>query len=243
MSDIIEQLRDDSNYDGEVGRQYLSNSDIGTLLTNPAEFGVKREDNVNFAKGRLFHQSILEPDKARDFLHIDVSTRTTKAYKEFIAEHNVPFCLLTKEVNEILDSVEKMMSNFTFFSMIFKQGATYEQPAVGEIMGRMWKGKADIVTDDAVYDLKTTGDINSFARSAKRYNYDSQAYIYEQLFGKRMQFLVIDKTTGCLGHYTVSDEFVLDGARKVSKAIEVYDRYFSADAPDDISSFYITDVL
>ena len=36
MVDIIEQLRDDSNYYGKVGRQYLSNSDIGTLLTNPA---------------------------------------------------------------------------------------------------------------------------------------------------------------------------------------------------------------
>jgi len=28
MSDIIEQLRDDANYYGKVGRQFLSNSDI-----------------------------------------------------------------------------------------------------------------------------------------------------------------------------------------------------------------------
>jgi len=31
----IEKLRDDENYYGKFGKQYLSNSDIGTLLTNP----------------------------------------------------------------------------------------------------------------------------------------------------------------------------------------------------------------
>ena len=30
--DVIEMLRDDTNYYGDFGKQYLSNSDIGTLL-------------------------------------------------------------------------------------------------------------------------------------------------------------------------------------------------------------------
>jgi hypothetical protein len=64
IENVIEKLRDDESYYGEVGRQYMSNSDIKVLLDNPAMFGVPTPDNPVFAKGRLFHQLILEPEKA-----------------------------------------------------------------------------------------------------------------------------------------------------------------------------------
>ena len=32
---VIKKLREDEHYYGAFGKQYLSNSDIGTLLTNP----------------------------------------------------------------------------------------------------------------------------------------------------------------------------------------------------------------
>ena len=64
--DAIEMLRDDTNYYGDFGKQYLSNSDIGTLLKDPSQFGVSQPDNQNFAKGRYFHQLILEPSKAEN---------------------------------------------------------------------------------------------------------------------------------------------------------------------------------
>ena len=61
MSDkIIQLLKDDKEYYGGVGKNYLSNSDIGALISNPREYGAQKEDNVNFAKGRLFHHLILE---------------------------------------------------------------------------------------------------------------------------------------------------------------------------------------
>ena len=34
-AEILEKLRDDDNYYGEFGRQFLSNSDIYKLLNNP----------------------------------------------------------------------------------------------------------------------------------------------------------------------------------------------------------------
>jgi hypothetical protein len=52
MSDIIEQLRDDANYYGKVGKQYLSNSDIKVLLDNPAMFGVPTPDNASSRRRR-----------------------------------------------------------------------------------------------------------------------------------------------------------------------------------------------
>ena len=61
----------------------------------------------------------------------------------------------------------------------------------------MWKGKADIINHDErlIVDLKTTSDIDKFKYSANQYNYDSQAFIYNQLFNYEIMFIVIDKQT------------------------------------------------
>jgi len=109
---------------------------------------------VNYAKGRYFHQLILEPEKAVHTRFVDVSTRTTKAYKEFIEENKVPFAMLTKEGEEIRGCVDNMIQNFAFFEGIREEGNQYEVPAVKEIHGMMWKGKADIVCKDKLIDLK-----------------------------------------------------------------------------------------
>jgi len=73
---IITKLRDDQEYYGGMGKQYLSNSDIGTLLKNPEEFGVSRPDNKNFAEGRYFHQLILEPEKAKETHIVDFANQS-----------------------------------------------------------------------------------------------------------------------------------------------------------------------
>jgi hypothetical protein len=91
--------------------------------------------------------------------------------------------------------------------------------------------------------LKTTGDINKFKYSARAYNYDSQCYIYQQLFGKPLVFLVVDKETCQLGMYRPSTEFVEYGAQKVQRASEIYKRYFGPNAEEDIINHYINETL
>ena len=61
--DVIEKLRDDEAYYGDFGKKYLSNSDIGTLLTNPLALGKASEMRPAFLVGGYFHTAILEPDK------------------------------------------------------------------------------------------------------------------------------------------------------------------------------------
>jgi len=184
MSDVIlNRLRDDEDYYGAFGKQFLSNSDISALLTNPKQFRSYSGDNVNYAKGRYFHQLILEPEKAKDTKFIDVSTRNTKAYKEFVEHHKLSFAMLEKEGEEIRGCVSSMTQNLAFFEGIRQEGNEYEVPAIKEIYGEMWKGKADIVCSDKLIDLKTTGKIDDFKYSARKYNYDSQCYIYQELFG------------------------------------------------------------
>ena len=241
--EIITQLRDDKEYYSGIGKNYLSNSDIDTLLSNPQDFGKPREDNKAFMDGRYFHQLILEPEKAKETKFVDVTTRNTKEYKAFCEDNNLPFCMLKKEMVDIDNLVKIINANITFYDEIYKDGNEYEVPAIAEIQGMMWKGKADIVTPDYLIDLKTTGDIHKFKYSAKAYNYDSQCYIYQQLFGKPLLFFVIDKSTGVLGIYRPTDDFVKGGEAKVGRAIEVYNKYFGANPTDDIANYYIDEYL
>jgi hypothetical protein len=243
MDNIIEKLKDDNEYYSGLGRNYLSNSDIGTLLTNPKDFGKPREDNKSFAEGRYFHQLILEPEKAEQTPFVDVSSRTTKEYKNFCEDNNFEYVLLWKEMKELQKLVATMKRNITFYDEIYNDGNEFEVPAFGEIQGEMWKGKADIVGTDILIDLKTTSDINKFKYSARSYNYDSQCYIYQQLFGKPLVFFVIDKVTAQLGIFRPSEEFVQGGESKVGKAIKVYRKYFGAEPTDNIANYFINEIL
>lgn len=242
-ADILELLNDDSNYYGPMGKSFLSNSDIGTLLSNPREFGKSRPDNKSFAEGRYFHQLLTEPDKAEVAHIVDASTRTTNLYKEYCKEHNISFALLKIEVDSVEELASNMKTNIDFYDAIYRTGNRYEVPAIKTIHGREWKGKADIVCDDMLIDLKTTSDINGFKWSAKKYNYDSQAYIYQELFGKPLVFYVIDKPTGQLGIFTPTADFIEGGERKVIRAVEVFNRFFAPDSTEDISNYYINELL
>jgi hypothetical protein len=243
MDNIIERLKDDNEYYRGIGKNYLSNSDIGVLLSNPQNFGKVREDNKAFAEGRYFHQLLLEPDKALQTPFVDVASRNTKEYKNFCEEANLEFCLLRKELDDIERLAFTMKMNITFYDEIYNDGNQFEVPAFGEIQGEMWKGKADIVGADVLIDLKTTSDINKFKYSARSYNYDSQCYIYQQLFGKPLVFFVIDKVTSQLGIFRPSEEFVQGGEFKVSKAIKVYRKYFGSEPTDNIANYFINEML
>ena len=241
--EIIEKLRNDEDYYGKFGKQFLSNSDIGSLLGNPLDFRKQEDDNVNYAKGRYFHQLILEPEKAMETIFVDASTRTTKIYKEAVEELNLGFILLNKEGEEIRGCVDNMIQNFEFFEGIREDGNQYEVPAIKEIKGKMWKGKADIVCKDKLIDLKTTSNINDFKWSPRKYNYDSQCYIYQELFGKPLVFYVVDKTDGRLGIFRPTEEFIKRGEDKVERAIDVYEKFFGENATEKIETYFINEFL
>ena len=63
----IEKLRSDDFYYGDGGKKYLSNSDIKILFQEPAQFRLPVLENENLARGKLFHQLLLEPKKAKTF--------------------------------------------------------------------------------------------------------------------------------------------------------------------------------
>ena len=88
-------------------------------------------------------------------------------------------------------------------------------------------------------DLKTTSNIDDFKWSAIKYNYDSQCYIYQELFGKPLVFYTVDKTDMRLGIFTPTEEFVQRGEEKVIRAINVYKKFFVDNAEFDINEYFI----
>ena len=234
---ILEALKDDNKYYGEFGKQFLSNSDIGKLLKNPTQFRVSQTMTKPMLEGRYFHTKILEPQKLSEFNVIDVASRNTKIYKESINEGEI--LLLKKEQGHLDFLCTKMTSNMEMFDYIYDDGNEFEVPEIQKIMSLDWKGKADIINHNKglLVDIKTSSDIDKFLYSAKTYNYDSQAYIYQRLFGKPLIFLVIDKLTARLGIFECSDAFLRGGADKVERAVEVYQKYFSDEATEDIHSY------
>ena len=92
--EILKKLENDEDYYGAFGRKYLSNSNIGTLLTNPAALGVPSKPSSAFLVGGYFHTCILEPDKLKKYKIVKSSSRNTKAYKEMSGGE---LCLLQHE--------------------------------------------------------------------------------------------------------------------------------------------------
>ena len=240
---IIDRLRNDEDYYGEFGQQFLSNSNIGTLLKNPARLRDKQANIPAFLVGGYFHTAILEPEKLNSFKIVEATTRNTKKYKE-LSEGEM--CLLQHEVDQVELMQEAVMANDICRDLIAPVlgNYIYEEPAVIELFGNMWKGKADIVNHDEklVIDLKTTSDIEKFRWSASKYNYDSQAYIYSKLFGYEMVFIVIDKNTKQIGVFDCSPDFYKRGEDKVRRASEAYDLYYG-DEEFDFKQYLLNDTL
>ena len=243
MKDILKVLKDDNEYYSGIGKNYLSNSDIGALLNNPMQFGKDKEKTPAMLAGSYFHTFILEPDKLKNFVAVDCSTRTTNMYKEALVMNNTDILLLQKEIDDCERMAKAVMGNLTFYDMIRDTANKYEVPAIGEIGGIQWKGKSDIVGEDILIDLKTTGNLDDFRFSSRKYNYDSQAYIYNQLFGKPMVFIAVEKDSCRTGLFECSDEFLDRGREKVYKAIEVYQKFFGPDATDDITQYFKLETL
>ena len=197
----IEKLRIDEHYYGKFGKQYLSNSDINTLLNNPLNHGKPSLEIPAFLVGGYFHTAILEPEKLDKF----------------------------KEVDNITLMIKKINDSQACSTLIKGIDVEHEKPMIKDLFGRLWKGKADIVNHDEqlIVDLKTTADISRFRRSAYKYGYDSQAYIYKELFGYDFVFLAIDKKTHQIGIFDCSRDFYASGKDKVEKAVEAYELFYN----------------
>ena len=153
-------------------------------------------------------------------------------------------CLLQHEVDMTEALVSKMIDNKVCRDLIHEDKNEFELPGITELYNQMWKGKADIINhnEQLIVDLKTTSDLDSFKWNAKKYNYDSQAYIYRELFGYEFIFVAIEKRTGRIGLFDCSPDFYKTGKDKVEKAAESYDLFYNTEGFDP-QQYFINQTL
>ena len=241
--EILEKMNDDSFYYGYLGKAALSSSTIKLLLDSPKKYKYvtqygSQESNALDA-GWLFHTCILEPDVFAKKIFIDVQSKNTKAYKLAKEEHGKVYTM--KQKNDAERLADAFFRNEHALKLI--TNTEFEVPAIGEVQGYPFRGKADVL-GKGIIDLKTTADLKAFPYSSYKYGYDVQVYLYSELFNKpyeEFKFIAIDKGSLDIGIYDCSEGFYESGKAKVTKALEVYETFFINGA--DIDSYCIKGTL
>ena len=229
--EITQKAIEDSFYYGYLSKACFSSSAISQLLKSPLSYTNSFElptESDALAQGYLFHASILEEDKFNECLFLDVGTKANKEYKLAKAERWDVFTV--KDRDKALKMRDRFFNCDEAKELL--KDSQFEVPMVDYLMDYPFRGKADILGSNLI-DLKSTAFLSKFKYSANTYNYDSQCFIYCNLFSKSYKdykFIVIDKSpTNEMGIFNVSEEFYYSGEKKVEYAIKVYENYISND--------------
>ena len=246
--ELLEKMYDDNFYYGELGKYALSSSAIKNLIDSPKAYARSlnfKSDSGAFKMGRLIHLAALEPEKLDTLCHVvEVQSAVTKAYKEKVKEiGSSQFVFTRKEYDKAMYTADALLQNDIWQELT--RGAEFEQPGFDILHGYPFRAKADVLGQGYIADLKTTSDLKNFKWSAKKYGYDVQLYIYCNIFKvdwKDFKFFAIDKSTGDLGIYDVTENFYQSGKDKLEYALKIYEKYFVR-AEEDLNAYVIKDVI
>ena len=233
-ADILQKMLDDDFYYGYLGKNALSSSSCKTLLKSPKTYYYTTKygsaESQALRDGKLFHTMALEPHKVDDLHFVEVSSKNTKAYKLAKEQYGEVYTATERKDAERL--TDNLLRNEQVTRLMNK--AEFEVPAIKMIEDIPFRGKADILRNDVIIDLKTmSGGIDTFQYSASKYSYDLQAYLYKEMFGiDDFVFIVIDKGSLDIGIFECSQEFYARGEEKLHKAIDTYKDFFTGEGID-----------
>ena len=242
-ADILKRMDDDSFYYGHLGQHALSSSSLKKLLQSPKAYkaSLRQSDSSQALRdGRLVHLAVLEKHKLQDLVIIE-GTKAAKAYKEAVVEYGDHLVYTQSEYDNAYWIAEAVHKNEDCAWLL--EDCDYEIHGVAEIEGIAHRAKADVITKsrNTIIDLKTTsGGIEEFKWSAKKYNYALQAALYLHIFGAdEFLFMVVDKNTKDIGIFDCSDLFLEQGWSDVLTAIENYKQYFQVPNSEDLVKNYV----
>ena len=230
IEELINKMYDNVFYYGYLGVNALSSSSCKKLCDSVEEYLF--EDNKfspdikPLRDGRLFHVTILEADKMKDYYDfIDVPTRRSKDFKQLkrVSKKEV----MTEKERLWAEDLKTHILKHSRANKLITNGEP-EVPNINYVFGLPFRGKADLLCQDRVVDIKTTSDIDNWEYNKYFYGYDIQAYLYKELFDKdTFEFVVIDKRTKKVITDEASLDFLRSGERKVERAVKNYVRYFA----------------
>ena len=248
-ADLIDNMHSDAFY---YTASLLGYSDVKNLLKSPKWFAhkLKKKDPETQAlrDGKLVHAQILEPDTYNNFKFIDVQSKNTKKFQLAKEEYGASNVYTIKEQRMNNRVTDAFTQNEAAYSYV--RGNQTEVPEVMMEGAMPIRGKADILGEDFVADVKTTASgvkdfetydgrtSNQFAMTVRNYDYDLQAYMYTKLFNKpKFIWLVIDKITTDILIAPASDKTLEAGRLKYEACIQLYNTFF-IDNLIDLSQYH-----
>lgn len=242
--EILGFMMDDEFYYDYLGNNALSSSSVKRLLDSPISYSqslTASEGNSSALDfGWLFHTAILEPHIYKKQYFVD-ARRNTNKFKDAKAEHGRVFTEGDRY------NVERLATAFYNNSRAVDMlnHTEKEVPAIGELWDIPFRAKADVLGDGYIVDIKTTTDVRNFKSSFWKWGYHCQAFIYCELFGIKPEdfwFIAVEKGTGVLGFYNVSESSYERGRDDVYKAVNIYKNYF-INKEVDLGDFAYEDTL
>ena len=227
--EVLDRLKDPQEYYSGEGKNYISNSHISQLMTDPAAYGLESDpiEAPQLVIGSYFHD--LMEDHINGTKIVD-RYEVTDEFREAIAfKQN----LLTRDEVELCHKMRNSILNNKSVQMLLSDvNIGVEVPMIGEIDGTPWKAKADAInySRNLIIDWKTTAkSVDSFDKYGfAGYNYDSAYYVYKELahqtFGEEfdMVFVVVSKKDAKVRIYFPDTNRWWDGKKKVDQAVFNY---------------------
>jgi hypothetical protein len=246
IPELLTNMLDDSFYYGYLGQAALSSSSVKSINSSVKGHYYKQkydsnEETAALIMGKMIHTLLLEGRGKFNslFKPVTATTKTTNVYKEakILCPEGMTV-VLDSEVEACDRIVAALERNKEVVELL--KGKQSEVPGIGNLFGLPFRAKADKLGPGSVVDLKTTSDVSGFKFSARKYGYNSQAYIYSQLFGVSYQdfrFIVVDKGSLDIAIVEISEDFYFEGERLVEQAVNTYNEWLAPSAKKDINQF------
>lgn len=184
-------------------RDYLSYSALKAFAKSPNHYleyiERKFEPSPAMLLGSVVHMLILEPEKFDDTYAVapEVNKRT-KAGKEELAKFSenlgAGIQVIDASVLQEAQKIAEKAKENSVVQKILESASAFEMYVGDEINGVEFKGYADLMSRNYVYDLKTTQDASpaGFQRAAANLDYHLQATIYRELTGLPFRWIAVE---------------------------------------------------
>ncbi len=229
-----------SNAEYHADNEYLSSSNLKTLLKDPQQFYQEKilgnrepqEEKSSFTEGSLTHSMILEPHLVNsEFAFFDGLRKQGADYERFVSENPGKLIISKAQKIRVDTYVAAYKRNKLAVSMI--KGGFSEQTVCVDVGGVPIKIRADYINVDQGYvaDVKTSAmpvDVDSARLTARKWAYDLSAALYvaavEQHYQRPFDFylIMIGKQEGVCYVYRMSKATLEQGTMQVVKALSIY---------------------
>jgi exodeoxyribonuclease VIII len=208
-------------------RTEISNSDLTLIDKHPILFErkheLKEEPTPAMIFGSAYHAFILEPDKFDSLYCFYEGRKAGKLWDEF-SQQNANKTILSMDMLVQLKAMRDVLKSSKLISTML-HGSINEQVYCGEFEGVKVRGKLDMSNNGYVFDLKTTANINEFAKSIVNFSYNRQAAFYSDLISqcghdvKKFVFIVQEKEAPYICGAFVLEDRALELGRSEYKRI------------------------